>query len=293
MILRQLVPSSPSDLKPNNNHHKPGGLQKPPVCIGVVMLLQDFHIHSTYCDGKSTLEETVKTAISRGIKRIGFSGHSYTPFDSGYCMSPADTDAYINEIKALKERYASDIDVLCGIELDVFSDIDLSPFDYVIGSAHYIKRNGEYIPVDLSADTLYKAVEKHFNFDVYELTKAYYDTVALLADKKIDIIGHFDLITKFNRGHAMFDETDPRYTTAAINALEKLIPLNVPFEINTGVIIRGYKDAPYPAEHLLDEINARGGRFLLNSDSHRSDMLCFEFEKWHAWAENRNVKWYK
>lgn len=257
------------------------------------MLLQDFHIHSTYCDGKSTLEQTVKTAISRGIKRIGFSGHSYTPFDTGYCMSPEDTAAYVKEVKKLKEKYASDIHILCGIELDVFSDTDLSPFDYVIGSAHYIKKDGEYIPVDLSAEALNNAVTTHFNGDVYGLTEAYYETVSLLADKKIDIIGHFDLITKFNRGYVMFDETAPRYISAATKALDKLLPLQVPFEINTGVIVRGYKDVPYPAEHLLDIITAAGGTFLLGSDSHRSDMLCFEFEKWHSWAENRNVKWYK
>lgn len=257
------------------------------------MLFQDLHIHSTYCDGKSTLEETVKTALSRGIKRIGFSGHSYTPFDKGYCMSPEDTASYVGEIKLLKEKYADDIEILCGIELDAFSDIDLSPFDYAIGSAHYIKRDGEYIPVDLSADTLIKAAHKHFNGDIYGLTQAYYETLSLLAEKDIDIIGHFDLITKFNEGFVMFDETDPRYTSAAIDALERLIPKNIPFEINTGVIVRGYKRSPYPAPFLVDEITARGGTFLLNSDSHRSDMLCFEFEKWRSWADERKVKWHK
>ena len=87
------------------------------------MILRDFHVHSTYCDGKSTLEETVLAAIEKGIRHLGFSGHSYTPFDEGYCMSPSDTKRYVAEIKTLKEKYKDKIKIYCGIEKDVFSDI--------------------------------------------------------------------------------------------------------------------------------------------------------------------------
>ena len=115
----------------------------------------------------------------------------------------------------------------------------------------------------------------------------------MLFDKKIDIIGHFDLITKFNQKAVMFDEQHPRYINAAVKAIDVLIKKNIPFEINTGVIIRGYKDRPYPSDLILDKINEKGGKFLLNSDSHRSDMLCFEFEKWRARADERNVNWFE
>ncbi len=255
------------------------------------MVLKDYHVHTTYCDGKSTAEETVKAAVSRGVHTLGFSGHSYTPFDTDYCMTPEKTERYIEEITRLKEKYADKINILCGIELDAYSDTDVSPFDYAIGSAHYIKKDGCYIPVDLSADTLRNAVKDHFGGDVYALTEAYYETVELLKDKSIDIIGHFDLITKFNQHGAMFDEQHPRYAEAAFKAVDVLIQKKIPFEINTGVIIRGYKDKPYPSDMILDKIAEKGGNFLLNSDSHRSDMLCFEFEKWRTHAESRNVKW--
>lgn len=257
------------------------------------MILQDFHVHTTYCDGKSTAEETVLAAIALGMKRIGFSGHSFTEFDAGYCMSPSDTEKYICEIKMLKEKYADKIEILCGIELDVYSDINVSRFDYVIGSAHYIKQGGEYIPVDLSAQTLFDAAEKHFGGDMYSLAEAYYETVAKVAERRVDIIGHIDLIAKFNEEGVMFDETHPRYVTASKKAVDILLKSGVPFEINTGVIVRGYKSTPYPAEFLLEYITEKGGKFILDSDSHRSDMLCFEFEKWHAWADSHNVNWYK
>ena len=40
---------------------------------------QDLHTHTTYCDGQHTTEEMVLAAINKGMKRIGFSGHSPRP----------------------------------------------------------------------------------------------------------------------------------------------------------------------------------------------------------------------
>ena len=53
---------------------------------------RDFHVHTTFCDGINTPEEIVISAISRGMDKIGFSGHSYTFFDEEYCMKKADIE---------------------------------------------------------------------------------------------------------------------------------------------------------------------------------------------------------
>ncbi len=255
------------------------------------MILKDFHVHSVFCDGKSTIEETVLAAMEKGMHTVGFSGHSHTPFDADYCMSPAQTEEYIAEVNRVKNKYFDKIKVFCGIELDAFSDTDTSPFDYVIGSAHYIFVNGEYIPVDLSPQALINAADKHFGGNMYGVVKEYYKTVCLLASKKIDIIGHIDLITKFNENSVLFDEKTDLYREYYTSAVSRLLELNVPFEINTGVIVRGYKTVPYPAEEIISFIANRGGSFLLSSDSHAAHMLCFEFEKWKAYADSLGVKW--
>ena len=39
------------------------------------MIFEDFHTHTTFCDGKNTPEEMVLAAIEKGMPRIGFSGH--------------------------------------------------------------------------------------------------------------------------------------------------------------------------------------------------------------------------
>ena len=69
---------------------------------------------------------------------------------------------------------------------------------------------------------------------------------------KCDIIGHFDLITKFNEGNALFDASDERYKSAAKAAAEALLKTPAVFEVNTGAMSRGYRDEPYPAKEILD-----------------------------------------
>ena len=79
-------------------------------------MLSNLHTHTTYCDGKSTAEETVRFAIDAGFKSLGFSGHGYTPSDLRYCMK--DVDGYIAEITALKEKYRDKIEIYLGTEED-------------------------------------------------------------------------------------------------------------------------------------------------------------------------------
>ena len=244
------------------------------------MISRDLHIHTTYSDGKNTPEEVVLSAIEKGLKVIGFSDHSPTFFDSGYCMKREKLGSYKEEIFALKEKYKDKIEILCGIEQDIFSDFLPEGLDYIIGSVHYIKVNEKYIPVDNTARHLKDAAEEFFGGDIYALAEEYYRLVGEVADKtKANIIGHFDLITKFCEKENLFDQKHPRYIEAWKKAVDKLLVKNIPFEINTGAISRGYRTTPYPASDILDYIRANGGKFILSSDSHKADTLAFKFEE--------------
>ena len=52
------------------------------------------HCHSTLCDGKNTLQEMASAACAQGLTTLGFTGHSHTPCDREYCMSPRRTALY-------------------------------------------------------------------------------------------------------------------------------------------------------------------------------------------------------
>lgn len=240
------------------------------------MAYSNFHTHSTYCDGVSSLEETVLTAIEMGCKSLGFSGHSYTFFDEEYAMTQEGTEAYKHEVGELKDKYADQIRILCGIEQDFFSDEPTEGYDFVIGSVHYVLKDGVYVPVDNTAEDFVADVAKHFDGDYLAFCEAYYAQVADVVEKTgCTFVGHFDLVTKFNQDNKLFDMGHPRYVKASSEALEALCAQGAMFEINTGAMAKGYRTEPYPSVRLLRQLAAAHAPVILTSDCHKASMLQF------------------
>lgn len=247
------------------------------------MITKDLHMHTCYCDGARAPEEMVTAAIEKGLHTVGISGHSYTFFDESYCMKKEEVPRYLAECRYLRAKYYDRIHVLCGVEQDYYSDYPTDDFDYVIGSVHYVKVDDEYIPVDESIEILKSAVDQHFGGDIYALCELYFSTVADVVNKTdCDIIGHFDLISKFIERDSLLDIHHPRYIAAWQRAVDQLLLHDVPFEINTGAISRGYRTQPYPAEEMIAYIKARGGRFVLSSDAHRADSIAYGFGEYEV-----------
>lgn len=247
------------------------------------MIAKDLHMHTAYCDGKDTPEDMVLSAVDKGLDTVGISSHSYTFFDESYCMQKEDIPRYIAELRYLRAKYFDRIHVLCGVEQDYYSDYPTDDFDYIIGSVHYIKVGDEYIPVDESVEILRAVVQKHFGGDVYALCELYFDTVADVVEKtRCDIIGHFDLISKFIEREPLFDTEHPRYVKAWKAAVDRLVTCDVPFEINTGAISRGYRTQPYPDGEMIAYIKAKGGRLILSSDAHSKENIAYKFEEYES-----------
>ena len=253
--------------------------------------LQDLHVHSCFCDGKDTPEEMVLSAIGKGLSRLGICAHSYVPFDSGYCLPPEKYEAFRGEIRRLKEKYQDRIELLCGIEQDLYSPTGTEGFDYVIGSVHYLKAGESYVPVDSSPQLLRDGCEKYFRGDCLALARQYYEELSdVVRVTGCDIIAHFDLLTKFNETGAFFDESAPAYLHAARMAADRLLPARKLFEINTGAISRGYRSAPYPAQPILDYLRENGGRMILSSDAHSRENIAFLFEEFSPLSEGAATK---
>ena len=252
------------------------------------MINSDFHVHSTYCDGKLTLEETAQTAIEKGMKAVGFSGHSHTPFDESYCMSTEGTKKYMENVCSLKKQMDGRLEIYLGLEYDRFSDADnLDEFDYIIGSVHYVLKDGEYLPVDETEEMFMDNINKFYGGDIYAYCEDYFKEVASFAlNPFVDIIGHIDLVTKFNEGGKLFDTKNERYTAAYNDALEKLAVSEKILEINTGAISRGYRKAPYPEADILVRWHELGGKIIFSGDAHSGEGLCFSFDK----ARNLAIK---
>lgn len=250
----------------------------------------DYHCHAEFSDGKSTAEEMVRAAIDAGCDSFGLSEHYVSVKGSSYSLKPENEAPYIAEMNRLKEKYKDEINVFLGVESDYTSPV-AKGYDYVIGSVHFFVVDGEYIDVDHTAEKQINAANKHFGGDLIELACNYYDYMGRMADKfKFDIVGHFDLVTKFNEGGKLFDESDKRYIRAAENALEKLVHTGAAFEINTGAISRGYRTDAYPNDYFLNVIREMGGSVTYSSDAHNAMYVTLGFDDVVKKAKNAGFK---
>ena len=139
----------------------------------------DLHMHTVWSDGTNTAEEMVQEAIRKGLETVGISDHS----SGDPCGMKMETvPEYKAEIARLKAKYAGKIRVLCGLERDFISD-DFRPYDYVIGSVHYLYLDGQYVAIDEYPEDVTAAAEKYFGGDVISLCEEYYRTLADVVKK--------------------------------------------------------------------------------------------------------------
>lgn len=250
----------------------------------------NFHTHSTFCDGQDTPRRMCERAAELGFEAIGFTGHSYTAFD-GDGMDAERAAGYRAEIARLQEEYAGQMEVYCGIEQDLYSGPVPECYDYAIGSVHYMLHDGEYLWVDMSAAQTQKNIEL-YGGDACAYAEDYFALVGSVLDVTgADIVGHFDLITKYMEQMAL-PVTHPRWEKAAMDALDRLCAngRRPVFEINTGAMASGYRATPYPAPDLLREIRARGCPIMISSDCHDRRMLDFGYEAAAAAARDAGYR---
>ena len=237
-------------------------------------LRANYHTHSTFCDGNDTAEDMLLSALDKGFRHLGFSGH----------MDPSihmDWDAYTAEVLRLREVYGDRIDILLGVELDTISDPSCAPgAEYIVGSTHFIDVDGgRQHTIDHKAEITQELCRDLFGGDWYAMSRAYYETESkVVANTNCDFIGHFDLITRFNDQLHTLDETSEAYLGPAMECMEYLVSTGTPFEINCGAINRGRKAEPYPRPELLRFLHDLGGEIFINSDAHDAPLVdgCFD-----------------
>ncbi|MBR5287428.1 MAG: histidinol-phosphatase [Clostridia bacterium] len=257
------------------------------------MFTQNLHAHGQFDDGKSTLEDMLLASKAAGLTSLGFSVHCPLPFGTDWACPQSSLADYIAEVRRLQEKYAGRIELFLGVEWDVTAeDFDLTPFDYAIGSAHHLpcamklpencppelakQFAMDYPSVDDSAEATARCLAGHFGGDADAYAKAYFTEVKKAAAKDdARIVGHFDLLTKFDEARGFFSRKTAAYTAAALDAMEALVHADKIFEINTGAISRGHRSEPYPSRELLCVLREMGGKVTISADTHHvSSVAC-------------------
>lgn len=242
------------------------------------MLFEDFHVHTSFSDGADSPDEMAETAYRLGVRRLGFSDHGYAPYDTDCCVPEERQLAYCAAVARLKRRWAGKMEIFCGVERDLYGPVPAGDYDYVIGSVHYLQLDGGYYTVDWKPEILREMAERFFGGDLLAVAEAYFQAVAEVpARTDCDLIGHFDLVSKLNERHRLFDFAHPRYVAAWRMAADALLETGLPFEINTGGMSRLWRTEPYPAWDILRYLAARGAKFVLNSDAHSRRTLLYHF----------------
>ncbi len=241
----------------------------------MVRILSSAHVHTTFCDGKSTAKDMVQTAYKKGFVSLGFTSHAPQTFDLAHCIDPLREDDYKKEIRLLRQEYSEKMAIYLGIERDMLSCTDYKGYDYFIASVHYfITPDENYIGVDGPKEELQRYVDNYCNGNGLEMAKRYYSLFAeYVLNSKPAIIGHFDLVRYNNARLKLYDEETSTYRKIALDALRTMAETNALLEVNTGGVARGYMSEPYPAAFLLKEWKNWGGEVIINSDCHDSQLL--------------------
>ena len=242
------------------------------------MIRQNLHTHTTWDDGKNTAREMIEAALAAGMTAVGISVHSPTEPADGWSLPVEKLPDYRREMAALAREYAGRIRVYCGVEWDVTSSIALAPFDYVIGSVHYLPIEG-HPTVDDSEAVTERFLSEVFHGDADAAAAMYFGELERVArEPEVDIVGHFDLLTKFDERRHFFNPDSPVYRRSAERAMEALVAAGKIFEVNTGAISRGYRTTPYPSARWLSLLRGMGGRVTVSADAHHTSGVTCAFD---------------
>ncbi len=248
----------------------------------------NFHTHTTWCDGKDSPENVIIAAIEKDFSAIGFSSHMAFPISNEWVIHPDKAIAYASEVRALQKKYAGKIEIYLGCEADYLPGVTTPEYsrykticpDYIIGSVHsVIGPGGKEMMVDFSPENLMEGIDSIFGGNVENFVKTYFRQQREMLKFDFDVLGHPDLLRKFNDSLHYIDESSLWYRRELEKTADAIAQSGKIVEVNTGAISRGWMNEAYPSGRFRDMLRERGVKFILNSDSHSADAIDCAFER--------------
>jgi histidinol-phosphatase (PHP family) len=238
--------------------------------------LVDYHIHTARCGhARGEMAEYVERAIQAGLPEMGFSDHIFLYWlpsdqrDLELAMTEEQFDAYVEDVPRLRRAYP-EITIRLAVEADFIVDreaalkeiLDRYPWDYVLGSVHFIGDWG----LD---DGRY--VDRYDEWDVDDLYERYFDLVLRAAESGLfDTMAHLDLVKKF--GHRARKDLADLYGRVA----RRLASAGVAIEVNTAGLHKPVGEL-YPHLDLLTACRKAGVPATLGSDAHAPEEVARDF----------------
>lgn len=235
------------------------------------MRLPDYHTHTARCGHASgEAADYVQAAREHGLVGIGIADHLplLPEYDPELTMKMSDLPGYVEEVLALKTDFPGY--VLLGVEADyrphtvseVRALLAAHPFDYVIGSVHFL---GDWAFDDP------RTVSGYADRDIDEVWVEYLQLVGDAAESGLfTIMGHLDLVKKFGyRPTRVLDKELGRL-------VDRLAESGVLVEINTAGLHKPVGEA-YPDPDLLRRLCEAGVPITFGSDAHQPGHVGRDF----------------
>lgn len=247
----------------------------------------NLHTHSNFSDGKSEMEEMVLDAISKNLKVIGITDHSPMPFENRVSLKKERINDYVAEVKRLKDKYKSHINVRIGMEMEYIPGMSEDfqsvrenlGLEYLIGSVHLVEKDGALWFIDGAKIEPYdEGLNEIFHGDIKAGVKRFFEqSNMMIENEKFEIIGHFDKIKMNNKGR-YFQESDKWYRDLLFETLDLIKQKNLIVEVNTRGMYKGRYNGFYPSEWLFPFLKKMRIPVIISSDGHLAGEVsgCFE-----------------
>jgi histidinol-phosphatase (PHP family) len=233
----------------------------------------DYHMHTPLCH-HATGEpvDYARHALEIGLTEIGFSDHSPMRQDNfdNWRMNFSQLDEYVEKVRrAQKEfpqltiRLALEVDYLPGHEDWIRELAARQPWDYFIGSVHYVSDSWD---IDNPAK-----LSEWKKRDAFEVWSAYFERLTMAAESKLfEIIGHVDLPKKF--GIRPKRDCTPLYEKF-LDAAKKS---GSAIELNTAGLRKDCKEI-YPSREFLQLAFKKDVVICFGSDAHKPEEVGMNF----------------
>lgn len=258
-------------------------------------MLTDYHLHlrpdedGTEAERFFTPENVdryLAVAEEHGIEELGVSEHVHRfrqaldvwrhPFWEEQARD--DLDAYCEFVRTTPLRLGIEADFVPGAEDRMATLLEARPFDYVVGSVHFVGRGA----VDHPDHDLW-----HDEGDPDANWRRYFQTLAEAARSGLfDILGHPDLVKVWGRERPG-PERDPRFYYEP--AVEAIAETGIVVEVSTAGLRKPVGEI-YPAPELARMCVDAGAEFSLSSDAHTPEQVGYGYEQALAFLEQLGVK---
>jgi histidinol-phosphatase (PHP family) len=226
------------------------------------------------------MEDMIRQAVRCGLEQICFTEHQDFDYPPSHELTAdfflVDTDAYLQELLRLRQRYAGQIRLGFGIELglqthltkELTDYVHSHTFDFIIGSSHVCNRQDPYYPEFFEGRSEEAAYREYFT-DILENIKCF---------QEFDVYGHLDYVVRYGPSQDR-EYTYEKYRDILDAILELLLASGKGLEINTGGLKYGLRE-PNPCTALLKRYRQLGGEIItVGSDAHVPRYIGYEFAK--------------